>query len=134
MRSLSAEGTSSKAIRFLSVSSLIPHLEFRSGNLPDGYPDKSLRELFERYGEVTECDVLKNFGFVHFRKPEEAEKAKDGLVNHTIEGKKIRVESSGSGRGGSSSAAGTKLFVGMKSCMKDSSRTLVLIRAIARVA
>jgi len=82
------------------------------GNLPDGYPDNSLRELFEQYGEVTECDVLKNFGFVHFRKPEEAERAKDGLTNHTIEGKKIRVESSGSGRGGGSSTAGTKLFVG----------------------
>jgi len=82
------------------------------GNLPDGYPDNSLRELFEQYGEVTECDVLKNFGFVHFRKQEEAEKAKDGLTNHSIEGKKIRVESSGPGRGGSSSTAGTKLFVG----------------------
>ena len=84
----------------------------RVGNLPDGYPDNSLRELFEKYGEVTECDVLKNFGFVHFRKPEEAERAKDGLSNHSIEGKRIRVESSGSGRGGGSSAAGTKLFVG----------------------
>ena len=84
----------------------------RVGNLPDGYPDNSLRELFEKYGEGTECDVLKNFGFVHFRKPEEAERAKDGLSNHSIEGKRIRVESSGSGRGGGSSAAGTKLFVG----------------------
>ena len=101
------------------VRSFTSFLNSCSGNLPDGYPDKSLRELFERYGEVTECDVLKNFGFVHFRKPEEAEKAKDGLVNHTIEGKKIRVESSGSGRGGSSSAAGTKLFVGMKLCVVD---------------
>ena len=104
---------------FRLVRSFTSYLKSRSGNLPDGYPDKSLRELFERYGEVTECDVLKNFGFVHFRKPEEAEKAKDGLVNHTIEGKKIRVESSGSGRGGSSSAAGTKLFVGRRLCVVD---------------
>jgi RNA-binding protein 4 len=81
------------------------------GNLPDGYPDASLRELFEQYGEVTECDVLKNFGFVHFKESQEAELAKDGLVNHVIDGKKIRVESSGSGRGGSG-ASGTKLFVG----------------------
>ena len=81
------------------------------GNLPDGYPDKQLRELFEKYGEVTECDVLKNFGFVHFRRSDEADKAKDGLANHQIDGKRIRVESSGTGKT-TPSGAGTKLFVG----------------------
>ena len=92
---------------FLSTSSDL------LGNLPDGYPDDSLRELFEVYGEVSECDVLKNFGFVHFRKAEDAEKAKDGLASHEIEGKRIRVESSGSGsRGSSKLEAGSKLFVG----------------------
>ena len=62
------------------------------GNLPDRYPDDSLRELFEQYGEVSECDVIKNFAFVHFISEEEAESAVKGLNGAEVKGKNIRVE------------------------------------------
>ena len=62
------------------------------GNLPDRYPDDSLRELFEQYGEVSECDVIKNFAFVHFVNEEEAEAAVKGLNSAEVKGKNIRVE------------------------------------------
>ena len=62
------------------------------GNLPDRYPDDSLRELFEQYGEVSECDVIKNFAFVHFVSEAEAEAAVKGLNAAEVKGKNIRVE------------------------------------------
>lgn len=34
------------------------------GNLSSKTTAEQLRPLFEKYGEVVECDVLKNFGFV----------------------------------------------------------------------
>jgi len=71
------------------------------GNLSsDTTPDK-LRPLFEKYGEVVECDVLKNFGFVHMTNKGDANKAIAQLDGYNVDGKNIRVElSTGSGRGG----------------------------------
>ena len=34
------------------------------GNIRDGTTSEQLRELFECYGGVAECDVLTGFGFV----------------------------------------------------------------------
>lgn len=34
------------------------------GNLSSDTTAEKVRPLFEKYGEVVECDVLKNFGFV----------------------------------------------------------------------
>ena len=34
------------------------------GNLPDGVNNADIRVLFDEYGTVVECDVLKNYGFV----------------------------------------------------------------------
>jgi len=34
------------------------------GNIRDGTTSEQLRELFECYGRVAECDVLTGFGFV----------------------------------------------------------------------
>lgn len=34
------------------------------GNLSSDTTGEDLRPYFEQYGEVTECDVLRNFGFV----------------------------------------------------------------------
>jgi RNA-binding protein 4 len=62
------------------------------GNLPDRCPETDLRELFEQFGEVTECDVIKNFAFVHFAKMVEAENAVKGLNGNDLKGKNIRVE------------------------------------------
>uniref|UniRef100_A0A3P9BRK9 RRM domain-containing protein n=1 Tax=Maylandia zebra TaxID=106582 RepID=A0A3P9BRK9_9CICH len=35
------------------------------GNLACNATAEELRELFEKYGKVTECDTVKNYGFVH---------------------------------------------------------------------
>lgn len=34
------------------------------GNLPDQCRRLSLKELFEKYGKVSQCDIVKNFAFV----------------------------------------------------------------------
>ena len=34
------------------------------GNLPDGTSATEVKPLFEKYGTVIECDIVKNFGFV----------------------------------------------------------------------
>lgn len=34
------------------------------GNLPDHCRRGSLQELFEKYGKVSQCDIVKNFAFV----------------------------------------------------------------------
>ncbi|GMR30672.1 hypothetical protein PMAYCL1PPCAC_00867, partial [Pristionchus mayeri] len=51
-------------------------------NLDDNVEEPKLREVFEKYGTITSCEVMcdengrsKGFGFVSFEKPEEATKA-----------------------------------------------------------
>lgn len=34
------------------------------GNLPDRCRRGALQELFEKYGKVSQCDIVKNFAFV----------------------------------------------------------------------
>ena len=34
------------------------------GNLPDQCRRGSLKELFDKYGKVSQCDIVKNFAFV----------------------------------------------------------------------
>ena len=34
------------------------------GNLPDHCRRAALQELFEKYGKVSQCDIVKNFAFV----------------------------------------------------------------------
>jgi len=34
------------------------------GNLSDKTSSTEIRALFEKYGKVVECDVVKNYGFV----------------------------------------------------------------------
>lgn len=64
---------------------------------------EELRALFEEYGTVTECAVIKNFAFVHMENEDEAMDAIKGLDNHEFKGKRIHVQVSKSrprGRGG----------------------------------
>jgi len=72
------------------------------GNLSSDTTSDKLRPLFEKYGEVVECDVLSNFGFVHMTNKGDANKAIAQLDGYSVDGKNIRVElSTGKGRGGS---------------------------------
>ncbi len=66
---------------------------------PWGYTNDTLREMFSKFGEVTEATVIsdrntgrsKGFGFVTFVKAEDAQKAMKELDGTEIEGRKIVV-------------------------------------------
>ncbi|XP_034020705.1 RNA-binding protein 4B-like [Thalassophryne amazonica] len=60
-------------------------------NVEKGF-DKELRELFEEYGTVGECAIVKNFAFVHMNNSEEAMDAIKGLDNTEFQGKRIHVQ------------------------------------------
>ncbi|KAM4714437.1 RNA-binding protein 4.1-like isoform 1-T2 [Anableps anableps] len=77
------------------------------GNLASETTAKELRQLFEKYGKVSECDIVKNFGFVHMDNLTEAEEAIKNLHQTDLNGWRMNVEMS-KGRTKSS----TKLHVG----------------------
>ncbi|AWP00800.1 putative RNA-binding protein 4B-like isoform 2 [Scophthalmus maximus] len=54
--------------------------------------DDELRALFEEYGMVTECAIVKDFAFVHMANSDEAMDAIKGLDNAEFQGKRIHVQ------------------------------------------
>ncbi|XP_061664321.1 RNA-binding protein 4.1-like [Syngnathoides biaculeatus] len=54
--------------------------------------DEELRALFEEYGRVTECAIIKNFAFVHMSNSDEAMDAIQGIDNTEFQGKRIHVQ------------------------------------------
>jgi len=71
------------------------------GNIASGVTDPELRNLFEKHGKVTECDVLGSFGFVHMETDKDAEEAISKLDKFGLRGQELNVEkskSSGSGK------------------------------------
>ncbi|XP_049594995.1 RNA-binding protein 4.1 [Syngnathus scovelli] len=60
-------------------------------NVERGF-EKELRELFEEYGTVSECAIVKNFAFVHMANSEEAMDAIKGLDNTMFQGQNIHVQ------------------------------------------
>uniref|UniRef100_G3N6Y6 RNA-binding protein 14 n=1 Tax=Gasterosteus aculeatus aculeatus TaxID=481459 RepID=G3N6Y6_GASAC len=64
------------------------------GNLACNTAPEELRELFEKYGKVSECDIVKNYGFVHMSNMSEAEEAIRNLHQHELNGWRINVEMS----------------------------------------
>ncbi|RWS15815.1 RNA-binding protein 4B-like isoform X2 [Dinothrombium tinctorium] len=64
------------------------------GNIPESCKTEEIRALFEKYGKVEECDVVKNFGFVHMSTEEETKLAIDALNGSEFMGVKITVEAS----------------------------------------
>ncbi|XP_015905841.1 RNA-binding protein lark isoform X1 [Parasteatoda tepidariorum] len=71
-----------------------PKTKIFVGHLPDGCSDEDLRQLFQKYGEVTECDVINKYGFVHMSTPEQAVEAVKMLNNYNLMGSTISVEPS----------------------------------------
>uniref|UniRef100_A0A4W5MYB0 Zgc:77262 n=1 Tax=Hucho hucho TaxID=62062 RepID=A0A4W5MYB0_9TELE len=61
------------------------------GNVNSLTTEPELRTLFEKYGPVSDCDILKNDGFVHMNK-EAAQKAVVELNKHELNGARITVE------------------------------------------
>lgn len=62
------------------------------GNLPETCRKIELQKVFEQYGTVVECDIVKNYGFVHYENPDEARRAADALDNTPFEGVNLKVE------------------------------------------
>ncbi|OAD57517.1 RNA-binding protein 14 [Eufriesea mexicana] len=64
------------------------------GRLPENCRSDELRQLFLRFGEVTECDVMNRYGFVHMAREEDAAAAIKALHNSIFKGATINVEQS----------------------------------------
>ena len=62
------------------------------GNVPLVARNSDLKELFEKFGKVLECDILKDFGFVHMDDTNDAKAAIAGLHDTLWKGSRIRVE------------------------------------------
>lgn len=62
------------------------------GRLPEDAKAPDLRRLFERFGVVTECDILNRYGFVHMKTEEMALEAIRELDNYNFMGSQISVE------------------------------------------
>lgn len=60
--------------------------------MPLDAKQEDLRALFEKYGVITECDVLNRFGFVHMKSEEMAKRAIAALHNSEFMGSRITVE------------------------------------------
>ncbi|XP_070179621.1 RNA-binding protein lark-like isoform X2 [Littorina saxatilis] len=86
------------------------------GNLSGDTKPEDVRVLFEKYGEVAECDVLKNYGFVHMENMKEANTAIANLNGYNIKGQRMRVELStgkeGNPKGDRRGNMTIKIFIG----------------------
>lgn len=80
------------------------------GNLDESTKTNDIRPLFEKYGKVLECDVVKNYGFVHFSSENDSREAIANLNGYVINGNAIKVETAKSRRAANSNT--TKIFVG----------------------
>jgi RNA-binding protein 4 len=67
-------------------------LKIYVGNMPPHARNSELKELFEKFGKVVECDILKEFGFVHMDDISDAKAAIAGLNDTLWKGSRIRVE------------------------------------------
>ncbi|KAL5797947.1 hypothetical protein ACOSQ2_002767 [Xanthoceras sorbifolium] len=69
------------------------------GGLSWSLNEKSLKDAFSSYGEVTEVNIIydrdsgrsRGFGFVHFSKEEDAVCAKDAMDGKALSGRPLRI-------------------------------------------
>lgn len=80
------------------------------GNLDEKTQASELRPLFEKYGTVVECDVVKNYGFVHMETEEQGREAIQNLNGFMLNGNGIKVEAAKSRRAPNTPTV--KIFVG----------------------
>ncbi len=64
------------------------------GNLDYSVTTDQLRELFAKYGEVKNVNIIegRGFGFVEFNSEADAEKAKDELDGKEFSGRQMKVD------------------------------------------
>lgn len=80
------------------------------GNLDEKTQATELRALFEKYGTVVECDVVKNYGFVHMETEQQGRDAIQNLNGYLLNDAAIKVEAAKSRRAPNTPT--TKIFVG----------------------
>ena len=94
-------------ILFLFAQAVSEMVKLFIGNLPREATEQEIRSLFEQYGKVLECDIIKNYGFVHIEDKTAAEDAIRNLHHYKLHGVNINVEASKN-----KSKTSTKLHVG----------------------
>lgn len=62
------------------------------GRLAPSVTPVQLRELFEKYGPVSDCDILRDYGFVHMSHESDAEMAINALDKFDLCGSRLSVE------------------------------------------
>lgn len=80
------------------------------GNLAEKTVSADIKPLFEKYGKVVECDVVKDFGFVHMENEEAGRDAIQNLNGYLVHGSAMKVEAATSRKGPNTPT--TKIFVG----------------------
>ncbi|KAK7573958.1 hypothetical protein V9T40_011149 [Parthenolecanium corni] len=80
------------------------------GKIPEKTVPQDIKPLFERYGKVLECDVVKNYGFVHMEDPTAGYEAIKNLNGAIVNGATITVEEAKSRK--RPTMPTTKIFVG----------------------
>ncbi|XP_053214800.1 uncharacterized protein LOC128398020 isoform X1 [Panonychus citri] len=70
----------------------VPRTKLFVGRLPDNCTSNQLEDLFRKYGQVKECDVVGRYGFVHMSKSEEAEECVKKLNRYSFMGSVLTVE------------------------------------------
>jgi RNA recognition motif-containing protein len=66
------------------------------GRLPSGIEASALRDMFEKFGSLSRCDLKSSsggtYGFISYDDPKHAEEALKDLHNKDVQGSKINVE------------------------------------------
>lgn len=80
------------------------------GNLADKTSINDIKPLFEKYGKVVECDIVKNYGFVHMENETEGRDSIQNLNGYMVNGQAIKCEAAKSRKAPTTPT--TKIFVG----------------------
>ncbi|CAK8695466.1 unnamed protein product [Clavelina lepadiformis] len=62
------------------------------GRLAPTVSSAQLRDLFEKYGPVSDCDILRDYGFVHMSHESDAQRAISALDKYDLCGSRLSVE------------------------------------------
>uniref|UniRef100_A0A8D2KR85 RNA-binding protein 14 n=1 Tax=Varanus komodoensis TaxID=61221 RepID=A0A8D2KR85_VARKO len=98
------------------------------GGLSPVVTAEELRKLFQQYGQVNECDILKNFAFVHMEKEDEAHQAISALHKSEFYGAHLTVEYATS-----KIRNATKIYVGNVSAKATTSQVRQLFERFGKV-
>uniref|UniRef100_A0A8R1HPU8 RRM domain-containing protein n=1 Tax=Caenorhabditis japonica TaxID=281687 RepID=A0A8R1HPU8_CAEJA len=63
------------------------------GNLPDNVDSNKLKQIFQPFCKVTECDIVKNYAFVHIEE-DDVDPIITRLTGYSIEGKVVNIKKS----------------------------------------